>query len=91
MRSVARLGLYILVALSLTATSCGLDGVRGTIVSIDGHHHVVRDFSGREHRVVVDEQTHKDAVAPGDEVRVFVTQDGHADYLMKLNHKKGRF
>lgn len=65
----------------------GLDGIRGTVVAIEGTHpeYVVRDAKGREWRLWTNEHTRKDLVDLGDEVRVFVAKDGYAVYIMKLD------
>lgn len=65
----------------------GLDGIRGTVVAIEGNHpkYLVRDVQGRERRLWTDEHTRKDLVELGDEVRVFAEKDGYAAYIMKLD------
>jgi hypothetical protein len=80
----------VTLALGIVCTGCGgLDGIRGTIVTIEGNHpeYVVRDVWGRERRLWTDEHTRKDLVELGDEVRVFVAKDGYAAYIMKLDRR----
>ncbi|MDP3091239.1 MAG: hypothetical protein Q8N04_11200 [Nitrospira sp.] len=63
---------------------CGLDGVRGTILAVEGNRYVIRELSGNERRSSIDEQSHRDGAKPGDEVRVFIAKDGYAAYIQKL-------
>jgi hypothetical protein len=84
MATVERLYAYMLLAFTPIAAACGLDGLRGTVTAINSQEYVLRDSSGRDHHARFDENSHKDAVVPGDEVRIFMTKDGHAQFLMKL-------
>ncbi|MCP9453716.1 MAG: hypothetical protein NNA23_13655 [Nitrospira sp.] len=80
--------LMVMGVIGTMGAGCGgLDGIRGTIVALEGNHpeYVVRDARGRERRLWTDEHTRKDLVDRGDEVRVFVTKDGYAAYIMKLD------
>lgn len=63
---------------------CGLDGVRGTVLAIEENRYVIREISGKERRIYIDEHSHRDGAKPGDEVRVFLTKDGCAAYIQKL-------
>ena len=45
---------------------------------------MIREISGKERRIYIDEQPHRDGAKPGDEVRVFLTKDGCAAYIQKL-------
>lgn len=63
---------------------CGLDGVRGTVLAIEENRYVIREISGKERRIYIDEHSHRDEAKPGDEVRVFLTKDGCAAYIQKL-------
>jgi hypothetical protein len=58
--------------------------MRGTVLAIEGNRYVLRDLSGREHVLSVDEHSRRDSTVPGDEVRVFVTKDGYAAYIQKI-------
>jgi hypothetical protein len=75
------LGLMMLISLG----GCGLDGVKGRVIRIEGQHYVVNSSGGEEKRIRVDERTRKDPVKPGDHVQVFVSKDGHAAFVQKLD------
>jgi hypothetical protein len=80
--------LMVVGVIGTMSVGCGgLDGIRGTIVAIEGNHpeYVVRDAKGRERRLWTNEHTRKDLVDLGDEVRLFVAKDGYAAYIMKLD------
>ena len=61
-----------------------LDGVRGTVLAIEENRYVIRERSGNERRISIDEHSHRDGAKPGDEVWVFITKDGYAAYIQKL-------
>lgn len=63
---------------------CGLDGVRGTTLAIEENRYVIREISGKERRISIDEHSHRDGAKPGDEIRVFLTKDEYAAYIQKL-------
>lgn len=70
--------------LGLMGAGCGLDGVKGKLVRIDGEHYVLKETNGNERTLHVDNRTHKDAVQPGDEVQVYTTKEGHAEFIQRL-------
>ena len=70
--------------LSLFLGGCGLDGMRGTVLAIEDHRYVIRDLSGQERLISIDDRSHRDGAKPGDEVRVFVNKDGYAAYIQKI-------
>ncbi|ALA59402.1 hypothetical protein NITMOv2_2997 [Nitrospira moscoviensis] len=70
--------------LSLCLVGCGLDGMRGTVLAIEENRYVILDLSGQELLISVDEHSRRDGAIPGDEVRVFVTKDGYAAYIQKI-------
>ncbi|HXF92159.1 MAG TPA: hypothetical protein VNK46_05340 [Nitrospiraceae bacterium] len=70
--------------LSLAFAGCGLDGVRGTVVSVEENRYVIRDGRGREWHVHADERSHRDHVQAGEEVRVYVTKEGYAAFIQRL-------
>jgi hypothetical protein len=73
-----------LIALS-SVGGCGLDGMKGRLIRIEGQHYVLRVSGGEEKRILVDERTRKDPVNTGDHVQVFVSKDGHAAYVQRLD------
>lgn len=93
MRTLGKLtGLMVIGAIEAMETGCGgLDGVRGTVMAIEGNHpeYLVRDARGRQWCLWTDKHTRKDPVGLGDEVRVFAAKDGYAAYVMKLNGQEG--
>jgi len=72
------------VILGLMGAGCGLDGVKGTLVQIEGEHYVLQEPNGNERTLHVDSRTHKDVVQPGDEVQVYITKEGHAEFIQRL-------
>ncbi len=87
-KTVSRFAKLVIIGAVLSGCG-GLDGVRGTLVSIDGSQYVIRDSRGEELRFLADESTRKDEVLPGDEVRVYATKDGYAAYIQKLDGEQG--
>lgn len=63
---------------------CGLDGLDGQLVRIDGERYILEEPGGRQIPLHVDERTRKDPVVEGDHVHVFVTKDGHAEFIQRL-------
>ena len=76
--------LTVTVGLSLCLVGCGLDGMRGTVLTFEDHRYVIRDLSGQERVLSIDEHSRRDGAIPGDEVRVFTTKDGYAAYIQKI-------
>lgn len=70
--------------IALVGAGCGLDGVQGQLVRINGEHYVLREPNGRERALHMDSRTHKDVVRPGDEVQVYITKEGHAEFIQRL-------
>jgi hypothetical protein len=75
--------------ISTVLFGCGLDMIRGTLVAIEGDMYIVRDADGQERRVRADDSTRKDDVEPGDQVRVYATEDGYMTNIQKLNGEQG--
>jgi hypothetical protein len=63
---------------------CGLDGVTGTLVQVDGEWYRIQTPKGGELRVHVDTRSRKDAVVLGDRVHAYVSKSGHAEFLQRL-------
>jgi hypothetical protein len=72
------------VMLGLTMVGCGLDGVRGQLIRIEGDHYLLREPSGHVRKLHVDGHTHKDAVQPGDDIQVYITKEGYAEFIQRL-------
>lgn len=85
-QTVFRLTQMILVSTVLYGCG-GLDGIRGTVIAVDGNHprYIIRDSRGQEWHIWTNGDTRRDPVAPGDEVRVYASKDGRAAYIQKLN------
>ena len=71
----------LLLALGLLAFS-GLaladDGIKGTLVKIDGAFYVVKDASGKEHRGHFNDTTKKEGdVKEGAMVEIYIDESGH--------------
>lgn len=82
MRPSSRIVLAIL--LGAASAGCGLDGVSGQLVRIEGPYYVLRSSSGAELTLHVDERTRRDDVAPGDDIHAYVEKDGHAEFIQRL-------
>lgn len=66
-------------------SGCGLDGVTGTLIQVDGERYYIRTPKGEEMRIYVDVHSRKDTVVPGDTVHVYVSKGGHAEFVQKLD------
>jgi hypothetical protein len=67
----------------LVSFGCGLDGVTGELIRIDGNDYIMRT-SGDEMTLHVDQRTRKDDVMPGDDIHAYVAKDGHAKFIQRL-------
>ena len=59
------------------------DTVKGTLMRVDGENYWVRDTDGKEVRLHVDGSTKLDKVVPGDRVKAYFTDSGHATTLQR--------
>jgi hypothetical protein len=66
-------------------SGCGLDGVTGTLIRVDGEWYSIRTPKGEELRIHVDAHSRKDRVEAGDAVHAYITKDGHAEFVQKLD------
>ena len=78
---------WMLVVLigSVGLSGCGLDGVTGTLIRVDGEWYSIRTPKGEELQIHVDSYSRKDAVEAGDAVHVYITKEGHAEFVQKLD------
>lgn len=84
-RLVKQLGMVLfLTALQLSMAACGLDGVSGQLVRLDGNHYTIVTPNGRELVLHVDRTTRADRVTEGDHVHAYITKTGHAEFLQRL-------
>jgi hypothetical protein len=60
------------------------DTVKGDLLRIEGEYYVIRDSDGKEVRLHVDHSTKLDKVMPGDKVKGYITEKGHATTLQRL-------
>ena len=74
----------VLLVCLCVVNGCGLDGVSGRLIKIDGGSYVLKAGNGKEMILHVNHVTRKDDVAPGDAVHAYVSKDGHAHYLQRL-------
>ena len=58
--------------------------VKGQLVRTDGDYIWIREEGGKEVRVHVDDRTKMDKVVPGDQVKAYITENGHATTLQRL-------
>ena len=66
-------------------SGCGLDGIRGQLMRIDGEYYVLQVVGGKEVILHVDHRTRKDEIAPGDDVHAYTTKDGHVEFIQRLD------
>jgi hypothetical protein len=76
-----------IVTVAWLLSGCGLNGVRGIVVSVEENRYVIRDGQGRVWNVHSDEGTRRDVVDPGDEVRIYVTDDGYVAFVQNLRQQ----
>jgi hypothetical protein len=53
-------------------------------VRIDGSNYLLKNPDGHELLLHVDSRTHKDVVQPGDDVQAYITEDGYAEFIQRL-------
>ncbi len=68
----------------LSGAGCGLDGIRGELVRVDSNFYLLREPDGNELTLHVNSRTHKDAVQVGDDVQVYITKEGYAEFIQRL-------
>lgn len=66
-------------------SGCGLDGVTGTLIRVDGEWYSIRTPTGEELWIHVDSYSRKDTVEAGDAVHAYLTKEGHAEFVQKLD------
>lgn len=76
--------LTMTVSLSLILLGCGLDGIRGTILSVDENRYLIQDYGGQVWEAHADTGSHRDHVQEGDAVRIYITKDRYAAFIQKL-------
>ncbi len=59
------------------------EAVKGQLVRTDGVYLLVREDGGKEVRVHVDDRTKMDKVIPGDQVKAYINEDGHATTVQR--------
>jgi hypothetical protein len=73
--------------LSMIGMGCGLNGIKGQLIHIEGNYFVLREPSGHERKLYLDSRTHKDVVQPGDDVQVYINKEGCAEFNQRLENK----
>lgn len=61
------------------------DTINGTLMTIKGEYYAIKDIDGKAHMIHVDKSTKLDTVKPGDLVKAYVTDQGHATTLQRAN------
>jgi len=59
------------------------DAIKGTLLKIDGEHYTIREKDGTLVRIHVDRSTKMDKVVVGDQVKAYVTDEGHTTTLQR--------
>lgn len=59
------------------------EAVKGQLVRSDGDYLWIREDGGKEVRVHVDDRTKMDKVMPGDQVKAYITENGHATTVQR--------
>lgn len=67
------------------APGCGVDGLTGKLLQIDGASYLIQTRAGEERWIHVDDRTRKDTVRPGEDVHVYVTKDGYAEFVQRVD------
>ena len=62
------------------------DSVKGQLVRTDGDYLCIREDGGKEVRVHVDDRTKMDKVMPGDQVKAYITENGHATTVQRYQN-----
>jgi hypothetical protein len=60
------------------------EAVKGQLIRMDGDYLWIREDGGKEVRVHVDDRTKMDKVVPGDKVKAYITESGHATTVQRL-------
>ncbi|MGH7231455.1 MAG: hypothetical protein ACREJU_08875 [Nitrospiraceae bacterium] len=60
------------------------EAVKGHLVRVDGDYLWIKEDGGKEVRVHVDDRTKMDKVVPGDQVKAYITENGHATTVQRL-------
>ncbi|MBX3329248.1 MAG: hypothetical protein KF722_02515 [Nitrospira sp.] len=84
-RTVMIRWIFAIVIGTVGLSGCGLDGVTGTLIRVDGEWYSIRTPKGEEFRIHVDAHSRKDAVETGDAVHAYITKEGHAEFVQKLD------
>jgi hypothetical protein len=80
-----RIGICLLLAIGpFLALGCGLDGVSGQLIRLDGNQYTIMTPSGRQMIIQVDRHTRTDHVKEGDYIHAYVTKKGYAEFLQKI-------
>ena len=58
----------------------------GRFIRSEGDHYIIRVSDGQEMALHVDHRTRKDAVTPGNHIQFYVTKEGHAKFIQRLEH-----
>jgi Cu/Ag efflux protein CusF len=61
------------------------DSVTGKVSDIGTRHVSIRNNDGELHRIRVDDQTKMDQVAIGDQVKAYVSDEGYASTIQRVN------
>src|SRR5262245_61251233 len=59
------------------------DTIQGTLMKVDGPYNWIKNNDGKEIKIHVDKSTKKDKVAVGDQVKAYVTDQGHTTTLQR--------
>ncbi|HMU56204.1 MAG TPA: hypothetical protein PKA61_14440 [Nitrospira sp.] len=61
------------------------DTIKGTLLKMDGEYFTIRENDGTVIRIHVDRSTKMDKVAVGDQVKAYITDEGHTTTLQRNN------
>ena len=59
------------------------DTIKGTLMNITGEYYYIKDDDGKQQKIHVDKSTKLDTVKPGDQVKAYVTDQGHTTTLQR--------
>lgn len=59
------------------------DTIKGTLMKMDGEYYTIKEKDGTQTRIHVDRSTKMDKVVVGDQIKAYVTDEGHTTTLQR--------
>jgi len=61
------------------------DAIKGTLMKTEGEYYWIKDSDGKERKIHVDKSTKMDKVVVGDQVKAYITDQGHTTTLQRAD------